>query len=53
MEAPSHLPVPIDDGACAHLPGLKMPSLSLPSTGGRLIDLSSATRLERSSIVIQ
>jgi len=40
MQAPSHLPAPIDDGACAHLPGLEMPSLLLPSTAGRLIDLS-------------
>src|SRR3979411_775652 len=29
-----------DDGACDHLPGLKMPSLVLPSTAGRLVDLS-------------
>jgi peroxiredoxin len=40
MQALSHLPAPIDDGACAHLPGLEMPSLLLPSTAGRLIDLS-------------
>jgi len=40
MQAPSHFPTPIDDGACAHLAGLKMPSLLLPSTAGRLIDLS-------------
>jgi len=40
MQAPSHLPAPIDDSACAHLPGLAVPSLLLPSTGGRLIDLS-------------
>ena len=40
MQAPSHLPTPIDDGACDHLPGLAVPSLLLPSTAGRLIDLS-------------
>ncbi len=40
MQAPSRLPAPVDDGACAHLPGPEMPSLLLPSTGGRLIDLS-------------
>jgi peroxiredoxin len=40
MQAPSQLPAPIDDGACAHLPGLEMPSLLPPSTAGRLIDLS-------------
>ena len=40
MQAPSHLPTPIDDGACDHLTGLALPSLLLPSTAGRLIDLT-------------
>jgi peroxiredoxin len=40
MQAPSHLPTLIDDGACDHLPGLAVPSLLRPSTAGRLIDLS-------------
>jgi hypothetical protein len=40
MQAPSHLPVPIDDGACDHLPGIAVPSLLLPSTVRRLIDLA-------------
>jgi peroxiredoxin len=40
MQASFHLPGPIDDGACDHLPGLKMPALVLPSTAGRLVDLS-------------
>ena len=40
MQTPSQLLAPIDDSACAHLPGLEMPSLLLPSTAGRLIDLS-------------
>jgi peroxiredoxin len=40
MQAPSHLPTPIDDGACDHLPGLAVPSLLLPSTAGRAIDLT-------------
>ncbi len=31
---PDGLPVPVDDGACAHLPGMKMPRLSLESTEG-------------------
>lgn len=39
-ELPKNLPVPADDGACAHLTGLRLPSLSLLSTGGRQIDLS-------------
>lgn len=33
------LPRPVDDGACDHLPGLAMPSVRLPSTAGRLVDL--------------
>ena len=40
MQVPSHLPTPIDDGACDHLPGLPVPSLLLPSTAGRVVDLS-------------
>jgi peroxiredoxin len=40
MQAPSQRPAPIDDGASAHLPGLEIPSLLLPSTAGRLIDRS-------------
>jgi peroxiredoxin len=39
MQAPSHLPAPVDDGACDHLPGLTLPSVALPSTAGRLVDL--------------
>ena len=31
---PDDLPVPIDDGACAHLDGATMPDVSLPSTDG-------------------
>jgi peroxiredoxin len=38
---PSDLPPPADDGACDHLPGLAMPSVRLPSTAGRLVDLST------------
>ena len=37
---PPDLPVPEDDGACDHLPGLRLPSIPLPSTAGREIDLS-------------
>jgi peroxiredoxin len=37
----STLPVPEDDGAARHLPGLRMPSLALPATDGSSIDLSS------------
>jgi peroxiredoxin len=37
---PSDLPVPLDDGACVHLPGARLPRLPLPSTAGGPVDLS-------------
>ncbi len=37
---PKDLPIPIDDGACDHLPGLRVPSAPLPSTAGGLVDLA-------------
>ena len=40
-ELPPDLPAPVDDGACDHLPGLAMPSIRLPSTAGRLVDLGA------------
>jgi peroxiredoxin len=40
FELPKDLPVPIDDGACNHLPGLQLPPVLLLSTAGRLVDLS-------------
>lgn len=40
-EIPDDLPVPVDDGACDHLPGLKLPALRLPATSGQQIDLSA------------
>jgi peroxiredoxin len=40
-ELPKDLPVPVDDGACAHLAGMRLPSLALPSTAGRAVDLSA------------
>jgi peroxiredoxin len=40
-ELPPDLPRPVDDGACDHLPGLVMPSIRLPSTAGRLVDLGA------------
>ena len=33
---PAGLPVPVDDGAADHLPGLRVPSLLLESTAGEL-----------------
>ncbi len=37
---PDDLPVPEDDGACRHLEGTRLPSVSLPSTTGGAVDLS-------------
>jgi peroxiredoxin len=39
-ELPMGLPVPQDDGACDHLAGLRLPSIALPSTRGRAVDLA-------------
>ncbi|BAT60735.1 putative peroxiredoxin bcp [Variibacter gotjawalensis] len=38
---PEDLPSPIDDGAAAHLTGMRMPSVSLLATDGSQIDLSA------------
>ena len=40
LELPPDLPVPEDDGAAAHLTGMEMPDLALPSTAGGAIVLS-------------
>ncbi|MGY0037194.1 peroxiredoxin [Pedobacter sp. NJ-S-72] len=37
---PPDLPIPADDGACEHLPGLAIPGLTLKATNRKLIDLS-------------
>jgi peroxiredoxin len=39
---PSDLPVPLDDGAAEHLPGLRLPGLALRSTLGGEVDLARA-----------
>jgi peroxiredoxin len=39
-ELPKDLPVPLDDGACSHLPGMRLPSLLLMSTAGRTVELA-------------
>jgi peroxiredoxin len=41
LDLPANLPVPVDDGACDHLPGMRLPSLPLPATDGGMIDLST------------
>ena len=40
-ELPPDLPLPVDDGAARHLPGLRLPSLPLASTQGGMIDLAA------------
>jgi peroxiredoxin len=37
-EVPKDLPAPIDDGACDHLTGMRVPSVPLHSTAGRSVD---------------
>ena len=41
MNLPKGLPVPVDDGAAAHLVGLKLPSMQHPGTTGNMLDLSA------------
>jgi peroxiredoxin len=41
---PPDLPKPSDDGGADHLPGVALPSLSLPSTADEEIDLAEAAR---------
>ena len=38
---PDDLPVPEDDGACDHLPGMRPASLPLPATDGASVDLAT------------
>ncbi|HMB90701.1 MAG TPA: peroxiredoxin [Rhodothermales bacterium] len=37
---PLGTPIPLNDGACDHLPGAQVPSIALPSTRGRQIILA-------------
>jgi peroxiredoxin len=40
LELPADLPVPEDDGACAHLERMMIPAISLESTSGSLVKLA-------------
>ncbi len=40
---PADLPMPVDDGKCAHLTGMRVPAIGLPSTSGRVVDLGKLT----------
>lgn len=41
---PDDLPVPTDDGACAHLTGLELPDVSFPSTEGGVVPIRGGDR---------
>jgi len=40
---PANLPVPVDDGAGKHLPGMAVPKIKLRSTRDRWVDLSAVS----------
>jgi peroxiredoxin len=40
-EMPKNIPVPVDDGACNHLTGMRIPTVALMSTSGRVVDLAN------------
>lgn len=42
-DLPENLPAPQDDGACDHLPGLRLPSVVLPATNGTQVEMSALT----------
>jgi len=41
LALPDDLPCPVDDGGADHLPGMKIPSVTLRATAGELVDLST------------
>ena len=41
---PEDLPVPVDDGACDHLTGIRMPSIALTSTMRRSVNVADVSR---------
>jgi peroxiredoxin len=42
-QLPENLPVPVDDGACAHLTGIKLPKIKLACTNDRSINIGTLT----------
>ncbi len=44
MTLPPNLPVPKDDGAARHLTGMRVPSITLTSTGNRRVNLAELAR---------
>ena len=43
LNLPPDLPIPRDDGACAHLPGLAVPPIALVATDGTTVRLDDPT----------
>ena len=43
LTLPSDLPVPVDDGACAHLIGMALPPIGLRATDGSIVRLDDPT----------
>lgn len=41
LQLPDNMPVPIDDSACEHLPGMRLPAIALAATDGSTIDLAA------------
>lgn len=48
LQLPDDLPVPEDDGAANHLPGMAMPAIALPATSGDAVRLA---QLERRTVI--
>ena len=44
---PAGLPVPVDDGACRHLVGMRLPAIALKSSTNNVVDLSQIALQER------
>jgi peroxiredoxin len=51
-QLPADLPVPEDDGAADHLPGLALPSVTLPATGGGVGDTVALAGIGRPRAVV-
>jgi peroxiredoxin len=49
-ELPEDLPVPVDDGAADHLLGMQAPSIALPSTANRMINLADVSKQQRTVV---
>lgn len=47
---PEGLPVPVDDGACDHLTGMRMPQIALLSTEGEFVDLGKVSAKKRTVV---